>query len=231
MEINQDIFEELLNQRQFRILREKLAEMEPADIARLLENISHEKAAMAFRLLPKDLAVRVFEHFDLAQQQLLLESFGDQRVRSLLEAMPPDDRADLLEEVPAMVAKRLLKVLSPEQRVVTMEILGYKEGPAGRAMTPYFIDLRRDMTASQALQRIRDLALNSETVYECYVMDEERHLLGIVSLKDLVLANPETRVSRIMSSDTKATNTDSDQEEAARTLRDNNLLAIPVMDR
>jgi magnesium transporter len=161
----------------------------------------------------------------------LLETFGDQRVRALLEAMPPDDRADLLEEVPAMVARRLLRVMSPEERVVTMELLGYDEGTAGRAMTPDLIDLRGNMTAIQALDRVRQLALNNESVYESYVIDEERHLLGTMSLKDLVLAPPDTLVGDIMSPDPKAINTDTDQEEAARTLRDNNLLAIPVVDK
>lgn len=230
MDLDQDTFEDLLNKGQFRTLRQRLTGTDADEIAQLLEDIPHEKAVMAFRLLPKSLAVLVFEHFNAVQQQRLLESFGDQGVRVLLEAMPPDDRADLLEEVPAMVAKRLLKVLSPEQRKVTMELLGYSEGTAGRAMTPYFVDLRSDMTAVQALQRIRDLALDRETVYESYVMDGERHLKGIVSLKDLVLASPETRVSGIMKPDPKAVDTNSDQEEAARTLREYNLLAVPVVD-
>lgn len=230
MDLDKDTLEDLLNKRQFRNLRQKLMETDAIEIARLLENVSHEKAVLAFRLLPKSQAVSVFEHFDTTQQQRLLESFGDQRVRELLEAMPPDDRAELLEEVPAMVAKRLLQVLSPEQRNVTMELLGYKEGTAGRAMTPYFVDLRRDMTASQALQRIRGLALNRETIYESYVMDGERQLLGSVSLKDLVLANPDMTVSDIMRPDPRAVSTNTDQEEAARILRENNLLAMPVVD-
>ncbi|MDD5287909.1 MAG: magnesium transporter [Dehalococcoidales bacterium] len=230
MDLDKETFEELLDKRQFRTLRQILTGTEAIEIARLLEDLPHEKAVMAFRLLPKSLAVQVFEHFDATQQQRFLESFGDEGVRILLEAMNPDDRADLLDEIPAMVAKRLLQVLSPEQRQVTMELLGYKEGTAGRAMTPYFVDLRRDMTATQALQRIRDLALNRETIYESYVMDRERRLLGIVSLKDLVLANPVTMVSEIMRLDARPVSTNTDQEEAARILRDNNLLAVPVVD-
>jgi magnesium transporter len=231
MHLEQDTFAELLEKRDFRTLRQRLQGMEADDIAQLLGNVSYEKAVLAFRLLPKDSAVKVFEYLDPEQQQHLLESFGDQGVRVLLEAMPPDDRADLLEEVPAMVAKRLLRVLSPEQRAVTMELLGYAEGTAGRAMTPYFVDLRGDMTAAQALERIRDLALDRETVYESYVMDKERHLQGIVSLKDLVLANPGKKVSGIMRPDLKSIDTGTDQEEAARVLRDNDLLAVPVVDR
>ncbi|MBN1189525.1 MAG: magnesium transporter [Dehalococcoidales bacterium] len=229
-EFSIEIFEDLLDKGQYRSLRERLVETEPVDIASFLENVALEKSVIAFRLLPKDFAVRVFEFLDPNQQQRLLESFGDQAVKLLLEAMAPDDRADLLDEVPAMVAKRLLRVLSPEQRLLTMELLGYKEGTAGRAMTPYFVDLRSDMTSSQALQRIRDLSLNRETVYDSYVMDEERHLLGIVSLKDLVLADQGKRVLEIMRSDPRAVDTGTDQELAATILRDNNLLALPVVD-
>lgn len=230
MDLDKDTLEELLDTYHFRDLRQRLTEMEALDIAQLLESVSHEKEVLAFRLLPKSLAVTVFEYFDTEQQQKLLESFGDQGVRALLEAMPPDDRAELLEEVPAMVARRLLQVLSPEQRQITMELLGYQEGTAGREMTPYFVDLRLNMTAGQALERIRGFALNRETIYESYVMDGERHLLGSVSLKDLVLASPVKMVSAIMNVEHHAVSTNTDQEEAARILRDNNMLAVPVVD-
>ena len=230
MELTLETFEELLSTRQYKALRTQLIAEEPTDIARLLGDVSRESAALAFRLLPKESAVEVFEWLDPDQQQHLLESFGDQRVKVLLEAMPPDDRAELLEEVPAMVAKRLLRALSPEHRAVTMELLGYEEGTAGRAMTPYFVDLRRTMTAADALQRIRELALDRETVYESYVIDEKRCLLGTVSLKDLVLAKPNERVSSIMKADPEAVETSTDQEEAANTLREHELLAVPVVD-
>jgi len=228
--MDQKYFEELITQKQYRQLRTEFAKAEVDEIITLLGEIPHQQAAIAFRLLPKDSAVKVFEYLDTAQQSRLLESFGEQAARDFMEAMPPDDRADLLDEVPAMVAKRLLRVLSPEQRAITMELLGYKEGTAGRAMTPYFVDLRCDMTASEALQRIRILALNRETVYESYVIDGQRHLHGTVTLKDLVLADPRKPVSEIMKSDTTTVNTGSDQEEAARKLRDNELLAVPVVD-
>jgi magnesium transporter len=230
MELDQNIFEDLLDQRQFRALRERLMGMEAADVARLLENASDEKAAVAFRLLPKAFAVQVFEHLDTNQQQRLLGSFSDQGMRVLLEAMSPDDRTDLLEEVPAMVTRRLLQVLSTGQRAVAMELLGYKEGTAGRAMTPNFIDLKREMTAAQALRHIREVTPRRETVYQSYVIDKERRFEGAVSLEDLVLASPDTRVSDIMKPDPKAIDTNTDQEEAAKILREYNLLAIPVLD-
>jgi len=230
MAIDTEMFEQLMEKRQFRDVRQIMIDMDAIDVARLIENIPHEEFVFAFRLLPKSKAVQVFEHFEANQQQQLLESFGTQATKNLLEAMPPDDRTEILEEVPAMVARRLLQILSPEQRQITMELLGYKEDSAGRAMTPYFVDLRGTMTAAQALQRIRNLALDHETIYDSYVMDDERHLQGVVSLKDLVLANPDTKMSAIMKADPKSVNTGADQEEAARILHDNNLLAVPVVD-
>jgi magnesium transporter len=144
--------------------------------------------------------------------------------------MPPDDRAELLDEVPAKVARRLLQILSPDQRRVTLQLLGYEEETAGREMTPLFVDLHSDMTVAQSLERVRRLAINRETVYECYVMDRRRYLIGTVSLKDLVIADPDARVSDIMKPDPPFVSTHTDREEVARELRDHNLLAIPVVD-
>ncbi|MBN1367055.1 MAG: magnesium transporter [Dehalococcoidales bacterium] len=228
--LEKQAFTDLLENKQYKILRQNLLDLEPVDISQLLSEVPQDDAMIAFRLLPKSIAVEVFDHMDRDLQNWLLESFSDRAAKAFLEAMLPDDRVELLDEVPAMVAKRLLQILSPEQRQVTMELLGYKEKTAGRAMTPYFVDLRRDMSASQALQRIRDLSFNRETVYESYVMDEKRHLLGTISLKDLVLAKSDTRVLDIITPDPKVVSTNTDQEEAARILRDNNLLAVPVVD-
>lgn len=225
--MDRDTLARLLEQRRFRSLRQMLAAMDAVDVARLLDDLPSQDAVTAFRLLPKNLAVDVFDHLDVHQQHRLLESFT---ASSLLEAMPPDDRAELLEEVPAVVAKRLLQLLSPEQRKVTLELLGYNDGSAGRVMTPFLVDLRADMTVKEALERIRKLALERETIYESYVIDSERHLLGQVSLKNLVLSDPETRVSGIMQLDPHRVRTDTDQEEVVNVLRDYHLLAVPVVD-
>ena len=167
---------------------------------------------------------------DGAFQDRLLEAFSDQAARSFLEAMPPDDRTELLDEAPAKVARRLLQILSPDQRRLTMQLLGYDEGTAGREMTPLFVDLHGDMTVAQALERIRKLAINRETVYECYVMDRRRRLIGTVSLKGLVLADPDAKVSDTMKPDPSFVSTHADREDAARELREHDLLAIPVVD-
>jgi len=228
--LDENTFKELLENKQYRTLRERLVDTEPADIAELLASVAGDRAVIAFRLLPKSLAISVFDDMDGALQNRLLEAFSDQAARSFLESLPPDDRTDLLEEVPAKVARRLLQILSPDQRRLTMQLLGYEEGTAGREMTPLFVDLHGDMTVAQALERVRRLAIDRETVYECYVMDRLRHLIGTVSLKDMVIADPGARVSDIMKPSPPFVSTHADREEAARELREHDLLAIPVVD-
>jgi len=228
--LNEETFKELLENKQYRELRERLADSEPTHVADLLTSIPADEAVIAFRLLPKNLAISVFDYMDGASQNQLLEAFSDQAARDFLEAMPPDDRTELLDEVPAKVARRLLQILSPDQRRVTLQLLGYEEETAGREMTPLFVDLHSDMTVAQCLERVRQLAINRETVYECYVMDRRRYLIGTVSLKDLVIADPDAKVSDIMKPDPPFVSTHTDREEVARELREHELLAIPVVD-
>ncbi len=229
--LDEKAFEELIESRNLKILREHLMAMDPVDISILLESVPEEEMALAFRLLPKDVAVEVFDDFDGPTQHRLLESLTHHAVGQLLEAMSPDDRAELLEEVPASVTRRLLGLLSAEQRQVTLQLLGYEEGTAGREMTPYFVDLRSNMTVEQAMERIHRLSMDRETIYVCYVIDPQRHLQGTVSLRELVLASPDSKVGDIVSPNPKRVFTHSDREEAARVLRDNELLAVPVVDR
>jgi len=157
--LDENTFKELLENKQYRALRERLAASEPTDIADLLASIPSDEAVIAFRLLPKNLAISVFDDMDGAFQNRLLEAFSDQAARNFLEAMPPDDRTELLDEVPAKVARRLLQILSSDQRRVTLQLLGYDEETAGREMTPLFVDLHSDITVAQALERVRRLAI------------------------------------------------------------------------
>ena len=228
--LNEDTFKELLENKQYRALRERLADSESTHIADLLASIPKDEAVIAFRLLPKSLAISVFDDMDGAFQNQLLEAFSDHAARDFLEAMPPDDRIELLDEVPAKVARRLLQILSPDQRRVTLQLLGYDEETAGREMTPLFVDLHSDMTVAQALERVRQLAITRETVYECYVMDRRRYLIGTVSLKDMVIADPNSKVSDIMKPEPPFVFTHTDREEVARELREHDLLTIPVVD-
>jgi magnesium transporter len=229
-EMNIDAFKELLAEKNYKVLREKLLETEPSNIAELLDSIPDDKVLTVFRLLPKTLAVDVFDYMDGSLQNRLLECFSDQAARNFLEAMPPDDRIELLEEVPANVARRLLQILSPEQRRLTVHLLGYAEGTAGREMTPYFIDLHVHMTVAQAMERIRKLAIDRETIYVCYVMDRARHLIGTVSLRDLVIADPEAKVADIITPNPVFVFTNTDREEVAKILREKELIAVPVVD-
>ncbi len=229
--LDEKTFEELIESRNLKTLRERLIVMEPLDIAILLDSVSEEEMALAFRLLPKDIAVEVFDDFDGPTQHRLLESLANRTVSQLLEAMSPDDRTELLEEVPASVARRLMGLLSPEQRQLTLQLLGYEENSAGREMTPYFVDLRSSMTVAQAMERIRTLAMDRETIYECYVIGPRRRLEGTVSLKELVLARPDMMVGDVTQPNPRKVFTHSDREEAASVLRDNRLLAVPVVDR
>ncbi len=220
----------MIDNKEFKALRQELIAMDPAQVALLLEEVPPDKAVMGFRLLPKNMAVEVFDWFDAREQQVFIKSFTDSTARALLEAMPPDDRAELLEEVPAIVARRLIQLLPPEDRRVTLDLLGYSEGTAGRLMTPEFVDLRSEMTVGRAFERIRKLAVEKETIYELYVIDGGRRLKGTVSLKELVVADPGTRIEDIMKPNPLNVSTDTDQEAVSRILLDNELLAVPVVD-
>jgi len=228
--LDEKTFRELIDGRNLAELRVRLMAMDTIDVAILLETASEDQMALAFRLLPKDVAVEVFDDFDGATQHRLLDSMANRTAAQLLEAMSPDDRTELLEEVPASVTRKLLGLLSPEQRQITLQLLGYEEDSAGREMTPYFVDLRSNMTVAQAMERIRRLAVDRETIYECYVIDPCRRLEGTVSLKDLVLARPEMTVGDVTKPNPKRVSTHSDRAEAAMVLRENRLLAVPVVD-
>jgi magnesium transporter len=220
----------LLAERQFGMLRGMLVGTNPVDVAHLIELLRSDEAVVVFRLLPKSLAVDVFEHMEGERRQGLLLSFTDERARELVGGMSPDDRTRLLDEVPAGVAHRLIQLLSPGERRATLALLGYPESSAGRLMTPDFVDLRATMTAAQALERLRRLAVDKETIYYAYVTDASRKLVGAVSLKDLVLTEPEVHIHDIMEANPKAVTTHTDQEEVARVISDYDLLAVPVVD-
>jgi magnesium transporter len=208
-----------------------LAPKNPMDVASLIVEFPPPERALVFRLLDKSQAVEVFEYLPVEDQQALLESFKTEQLRHIVEHMSPDDRAELLDELPAKVTKRLLALLTPEERNATALLLGYKEYTAGRIMTPEYIDLKSYFTVAEALKRIRRVGLDKETVYYCYVTDEQRRLLGAVSLRQLVLADPEARVGDLMERDVVFATTDEDQEDVAHKIQKYDLLALPVVDR
>jgi magnesium transporter len=223
--------QELLRTQQCQSLKALLTPKNPVDVAQLLGEFTPAERVVLFRLLEKQEAVEVFECLPLEEQQELLGSFRQEQLREIVEHMSPDDRALLLDELPAKVAKKLLALLTPEEREATALILGYEENTAGRLMTTEYIDLKSFFTVAQALERIRRVGLDKETIYYCYVIDEERHLIGTVSLRQLVLAHPEAKVAELMEQDVILAHTHDDQEEAALKMQKYDLLALPVVDR
>jgi magnesium transporter len=211
-------------------LRRWLQETGTLDIADELGRLSPTDKAVAVRLLPRDRALAVFEALDTADQQQVLEGLRDDRVRHLVESMDPDDRARLLDEIPAKVAHRLMAQLSPRERDLTAILLGYPPESAGRVMSPEYVNLRESMTVADALAKVRRAGRDAETIYTLPVTDDQRRLVGVVSLRQLVLASPSTRIGEIMSEEVLHVHVGDDQEDAARLIQEADLLALPVLD-
>jgi len=208
-----------------------LKPVQEVDAAEAIGSLPRTLQALAFRLLPKDEAIEVYEYLDAAVQQTLLERLRSGEVLELVEEMSPDDRVRLFDELPAKVVRRLLAELSPAERRVTAQLLGYEAETAGRLMTTEFIDLKEFHSAAQALEIVRRRARDTETVYSLYVTDGSRHLTGILSLRDLVTADPQDRIGDVMTREVVSVATDTDQEEVARAIQRYDFLAVPVVDR
>ena len=208
-----------------------LQPVQEVDTAEAIGALPRTLQALAFRLLPKDEAIEVYEYLDPAVQQSLLERLRSGEVLELVEEMSPDDRVRLFDELPAKVVRRLLAELSPAERRVTAQLLGYEAETAGRLMTTEFIDLKEFHSAAQALAIVRRRARDTETIYSLYVTDASRHLTGMLSLRDLVVAEPEARIGDVMTRDVISVSTDTDQEEVARAIQRYDFLAVPVVDR
>ncbi len=220
----------LINQQDYQGAKSLLLPVQAPDIAEAIGGLPDKLQAIAFRLLSKDEAAEVFEYLDSTVQQALLEEFKSQEILELVEQMSPDDRARLLDELPANVVQRLLTQISPQERRATALLLGYKPDTAGRIMTPEYVALKEIWTVTEALDRIRVMARVSETIYTLYITDPSRHLSGILSLRDLVIANPATLISDIMTREVVSVHTDTDQEEVARVIQRYDFLAVPVVD-
>ncbi len=208
-----------------------LIPVQPVDIAEAIEGIPESMQVIAFRLLSKAEAIEVYEYLDYSVQEALIEEFKRQEVIDIVDKMSPDDRAKLFDELPAKVVARLLSQLSPKERQATAQLLGYDDDTAGRIMTPEYISLKETLTVDETLERIRSLANASEIIYYLYVTDAYRRLMGIVSLRDLVVSPPETTLGDIMTRDVVFVHTSTDQEEVARTIQRYDILAVPVVDR
>ncbi|BCL34225.1 magnesium transporter [Nostoc sp. MS1] len=208
-----------------------LNQLQPVDVGDYIAELPEKQRAIAFRLLNKDQAIDVFEYLPTEIQEELINSLHDAQVVQLVEDMSPDERAELFDELPAGVIKRLLKELSPEQRQATATILGYPEGTAGRVMTTEYVRLREGLTVGEALSKIRRQDEDKETIYYAYVTDDNRKLVRVVSLRQLLFTFPEVRIRDISSDRVVKVKTDTPQEEVAQVMKRYDLIAIPVVDR
>ncbi len=212
-------------------LKLELNQLQPVDIGDYIEDLPPEQRAIAFRLLNKGQATEVFEYLDHDVREELIGYLHDVQVCQLVEAMRPDDRAELFDELPAGVVRRLIQQLSPVERQATATILGYPEGTAGRVMTTEYVRLRQGLTVEQALSKIRLNDQDKETVYYAYVTDDNRKLVQVVSLRQLLFSLPAALIGDIASDRVLKVRTDTPQEEVAQLMKRYDLLALPVVDR
>jgi magnesium transporter len=229
--LTQDIHNYLLDITDLNHLKSELNRLPAVDVGDYIAQLSSERRAIAFRLLKKDQAIAVFEYLPPEVQEELLGSLHDTQVFQIIEAMSPDDRAVLFDELPAGVVKRLLQQLSPQERQATATILGYPEYTAGRVMTTEYVRLRQGLTVGEALNKIRQSDRDKETIYYAYVTDDNRKLVSVVSLRQLLFTIPDVLIRDIASDRAIKARTEMSQEEVAQLMKRYDLIALPVVDR
>ncbi len=221
---------ELLDGKQYTKLRQYLAELNHADIALLLEALEEEDMLKVFRILPKDLAADVFSYLDVDNQHMIITSLTEREAASVINNLMADDAADMLEEMPANVVKKLLANATTEVRRDINNLLRYPEDSAGSIMTVEYVDLKETLTVKQAVERIRRVGVDSETINICYVLDPQRKLVGTVGLRYLLLSDEDELIGDIMHENVISVNTLMDQEEVARQFKKYDFTAMPVVD-
>ena len=212
-------------------LKELLNTTNEVDILELLQDLSTEEQAIVYRMLSKDKALFVFERLETGMQQRLIRAMAEESAINTIEALDPDERVRLLDELPATFAKKMLAALSSEERAMTNMLMGYKPETAGRIMTPEFVRVSQNLTVAEALEKVRSVAKDSETIYTIYITDDQRKLEGVISLRDLWIADPTAKVGAVMEKISAKVTTDTDQEEVARLLQMLDWLAMPVVDK
>lgn len=226
-----EYIERLHAQHNIKELKTFLNDINPADIAQLLEEVDNERTRVfLFRMLTKENAADTFVEFDGDTQENLIHAFSDAELREVLDELYIDDAADIIEEMPATIVKRILKNTDPETREAINTILKYPEDSAGSIMTPEFVDLKKDMTVEDAFKRIRRTGVDKETIYTCYVTDASRHLIGVTTVKELLLNDYDDIIEDFMETNVISINTLDDQETASQALSKYDFLAMPVVD-
>ncbi len=220
----------LLENKDYKQLRELLINVDPADLAILLSDVSERQATLIFRLLPNELAAETFVELEGDIRTALIASFSDNELREVLDELYNDDVVDLIEEMPATVVRRILNHTDDDRRQTINQLLRYPKDSAGSIMTTEFVSLKSGITVEDAFSAIRRRALDKETIYNCYVKDGKSHLIGVVSAKDLLLAEPDTVIDDIMHTNFVAVTTHDDKEEVALKFSKYDLLAAPVVD-
>ena len=223
--------EEMTRRKQYTALRDLLVELEPADIADLFDDLPEEMLPLLFRLLPKEPAAELFVELEPDVQEMLIRGFSNTELKEVLDELYLDDAVDIVEEMPAGVVKRILKHADPDTRKSINEILKYPEDCAGALMTTEFVDLKRDMTVEDALKRIRRTGTDKETINVCYVVDPARKLLGIASLRTILLSDEDDVIEDIMDPNVISVTTLEDKEDVAQTFSKYNFIALPVVDK
>lgn len=220
----------ILKEKKYTRLRKMLSEMNSADIAVILEEIPQKELPVIFRILPKVLAAEVFVEMESDMQQFLIEAFSDAELKAVLDELFMDDTVDIIDEMPASVAKRILKQTDATTRKLINKLLAYPEKSAGSIMTTEYIDLKREMTVEEALDRIRTKGVDTEAIYTFYVVNTGRRLKGVVTVKDLLLSPRLEIIGNIMDENVIFANTLDDKEEVAFKFDKYDLLALPVVD-
>ncbi len=229
----EQLLEELtakLREKRFGEVREILMTLNPVDIAQILTEVGETDLTLLFRLLPKELAAEAFVEMDNDQQEYLISAFNDRELKEVLDELYVDDAVDLIEEMPAGVVKRILRHTNAEMRKDINQLLRYPKDSAGSIMTTEYVDLKKHMTVAQSFERIRRIGPDKETIYTCYVTDENRKLIGLISVKELLLADSSQMIEEIMETNITYVSTVDDQEDVAHIFDRYDFLAVPVVD-
>ena len=221
----------LLESKKYASLRDLLSTLNPADVASLFGDMPEEKLPVLFRLLPKEQAAETFVEMESDHQEMLIRGFSDNELKEVIDELYVDDAADLVEEMPANVVKRILRQADPDMRKKINEILKYPEDSAGSIMTTEYVTLRPSMHVGEAFKHIRRTGVDKETIYTCYVTRDDKVLIGFVTIKDLIFADEEDLIRDIMDENVISVKTADDQEEVAMMLSKYNFVALPVVDR
>lgn len=221
---------ELIDEKKYKELKEIISEANPYDLAALFKSLPEKNVILLFRLLPKDLAADTFVEMDPEQKKTLIDSFSDKELQEVINELYIDDMVYLIEEMPANVVKRILKNSSESDRNIINQILNYPEDSAGSIMTTEYVSLRSDMTIADAIKRIRQVGLESETFDTCYVTDNVKHLIGYITLRTIILSDDSSKIEDLMDTNVISVHTHDDQEEVARLFGKYDLTVLPVVD-